>query len=86
MTDEQLAIQAFTLVQKWNIERAFCDSANQQSIERLRRAGGHAMGLGDVSGSVVPKPVNKNVLLYTVTRALLRHYGGSTETNDAPSM
>jgi CheY-like chemotaxis protein len=25
--------------------------------------------------SVVPKPINKNVLLYTVTRALLRFYG-----------
>ncbi len=36
--------------------------------------------------SVVPKPVNRNVLLYTVTRALLRHYGSSPEANDAPSM
>ncbi|MFQ3592748.1 MAG: response regulator [Gemmataceae bacterium] len=27
--------------------------------------------------SVVPKPINKNVLLYTVTRALSRFYGSS---------
>jgi CheY-like chemotaxis protein len=28
--------------------------------------------------SVVPKPINKNVLLYTVTRALTRFYGSTT--------
>lgn len=35
--------------------------------------------------SVVPKPVSKGVLLYTVSRALLRHYGGSSPVaSDAP--
>lgn len=33
------------------------DRALLQRIEALRRAAGEAMGLGDVSGSVVPKPV-----------------------------
>ncbi|MGL4553247.1 MAG: response regulator [Gemmataceae bacterium] len=33
--------------------------------------------------SIVPKPVNKGVLLYTVTRALQRHYGGGAEPTDA---
>jgi two-component system, response regulator PdtaR len=33
--------------------------------------------------SVIPKPVSKNVLLYTVSRALLRHYGNSPDASDA---
>ena len=33
------------------------DAALLQRIESLRRSAGEAMGLGDVSGSVVPKPV-----------------------------
>ncbi|NBO93953.1 MAG: response regulator [Planctomycetia bacterium] len=32
--------------------------------------------------SIVPKPVNKSVLLYTVTRALQRHYGTNPEASD----
>jgi 2-methylaconitate cis-trans-isomerase PrpF/tripartite-type tricarboxylate transporter receptor subunit TctC len=33
------------------------DRSLLERIEALRRAGGEAMGLGDVSGSVIPKPV-----------------------------
>jgi hypothetical protein len=48
-----LAIQAFALVQKWNIERAFCDSANQQSIEKLRR--------GNVPAREATKPISDGI-------------------------
>ena len=30
--------------------------------------------------SVIPKPVSKNVVLYTVVRALFRTYGGPPES------
>ena len=32
--------------------------------------------------SVIPKPVSKQVVLYTVVRALVRVYGGPAETGE----
>ncbi|HLJ97466.1 MAG TPA: terminase large subunit [Gemmataceae bacterium] len=37
MTDEALALAAFELCQQWRIERVWCDSANPQSIEKLKK-------------------------------------------------
>src|SRR5262249_47263736 len=37
LTDEDLALRAYEVVRKWGIELCWCDSANPQSIEKLRR-------------------------------------------------
>jgi CheY-like chemotaxis protein len=34
--------------------------------------------------SVIPKPVSKNVVIYTVVRALLRAYGGQPDSGPRP--
>ena len=34
--------------------------------------------------SVIPKPVSKNVVIYTVVRALLRAYGEQTDSGSPP--
>jgi phage terminase large subunit len=39
MTDEVLAAKARPLCDKWGMDLTFCDSANPQSIEKLRRGG-----------------------------------------------
>ena len=35
--------------------------------------------------SVIPKPVSKNVVIYTVVRALLRAYGEPTDSSSPPA-
>lgn len=38
LTDEELALRARPLCERWRIQRVYCDGANPQSIEKLRRA------------------------------------------------
>src|SRR5208282_6023691 len=63
-------LETLELVRQFNAMLP-CILVTADASERLMRQAYQARAY-----SVIPKPISKNVVLYTVVRALMRHYGG----------